>query len=143
MNASYLFDHLASAAALAISALFCRDSAFALAFPPFFPNATAAGSFPLSSGMFFESSASPTLMSTMSLPSWLGSRGRVGFFCIPLSMPQMRRVFNRPKPLFVYFCKLAVTVLLRASESIKLPACRKQEIEQREEQEWQHGQYPG
>ena len=83
----------AFAAFFAIADLCLGESFAALAFPPFFPNAMAAGSFPLSSGMFLESSASPTLRSTMSLPSWLGSRGLLGF-CIPLSMPQMRQVFN-------------------------------------------------
>src|SRR6476620_1777317 len=88
-----LLRHLVLAALVAISILRFLLRAAALAFPPFFPNAIAAGSFPLSSGMFLESSASPTLRSTMSLPSWLGSRGRLGF-CIPLSIAQSQRFFN-------------------------------------------------
>jgi hypothetical protein len=44
---------------------------------PFLPSAATTGSFPCSSGVGGLSSTSPTVISTMSLASWLGSRGRL------------------------------------------------------------------
>jgi hypothetical protein len=57
---------------------FCAVSFAALAFPPFTPPFLRATVNALS-GPFGESFAtSPVLMSTISLASWLGSRGRFG-----------------------------------------------------------------
>jgi len=46
--------------------------------PPFLPNATAAGSFPCSSGVGSRSGFCPVAMSMIDLASWLGSRGAFG-----------------------------------------------------------------
>jgi hypothetical protein len=50
----------------------------ARAFPPFFPNSTAAGSLPCSSGVGSRSGVSPVAISMIRLASWLGSRGAFG-----------------------------------------------------------------
>ncbi len=44
--------------------------------PPALPRATALAFFPCSSGVGSRSSTSPVAISTRSLPSWIGSRGR-------------------------------------------------------------------
>jgi hypothetical protein len=62
------------------------DLAFPPLRPPRLPRLTAAGSFPCSSGVGSRSSTSPVAISTISLASWAGSRGRLGLFVILLSL---------------------------------------------------------
>jgi hypothetical protein len=71
-----------SAAFLAISNRFSAVMLSARAFPPFLPNATAAGSLPCSSGVGSRSGFCPVAISIIDLASWLGSLGRLGWFVI-------------------------------------------------------------
>src|SRR4051812_3385639 len=76
--------HRAAAAFLAIVLRCSGVSFFARAFPPLFPpsrpSATAAGFLPWFGGG--GAGAWPVAISTISLPSWFGSRGLFGFLPI-------------------------------------------------------------
>jgi hypothetical protein len=76
MNKNYL-DHRFDAAAVAICLRFSGVSILALAgpprLPPSLPLVSAAMSLPSSS----RSSTCPVAISTISFPSWIGSRGRL------------------------------------------------------------------
>src|SRR5207247_9798299 len=78
-----LYPHLARAAFLAIAVRFFADSFFPLAFAPFMPawrRATVSG---LSGVVGGSCGIFPTEISTISLASWFGSRGRLGRFAMP------------------------------------------------------------
>jgi hypothetical protein len=83
------FRHLTAAAFLAMAFRLSFERLCARALPPLRPplrpSATAAGSLP---STVVSGGAAPVAMSTMSLASWLGSRGLLGF--------AMRRVWHGP-----------------------------------------------
>ena len=89
-------SHRARAAFRATARRFDGDNFLALAFPPLNPPlrlASVAGVG--AAGRVF--SASPVTMSTIILASWLGSRGRLGWFAIPdpLADPDVPRYRHR------------------------------------------------
>ncbi len=83
------------AASRAISCLRFGLRALALALPPFKPP-LRANSEAAEIGVGAGSDASPVDRSTINLPSWLGSRGRLGCFAIGTNMHTPKRQSNPP-----------------------------------------------
>jgi hypothetical protein len=83
LRSHHFLCHRAAAAWRAISMRFSLDNFSARARPPSLPPCLANSTAGLS-GFGSASLASPTERSTISLPSWLGSRGRFGRLTMPL-----------------------------------------------------------